>query len=219
VLRGWKEVCSFLVLMFCAVSSGSADKAVVIDDFENGLLAGWKEKSFMGKTVYRVVPDAETGGHCLRAESRGTASGLVFRREYDLRDYPILSWRWKIAATIAGGDETRKAGDDYAARVYVIFPHWFFPKTRSINYIWANRLPQGEYLPNSFSGNAVMLAVQSGNVNAGRWMTERRNVYEDYKRLFGEEPPKVGAIAVMTDTDNTGEEATACYDDIRIESE
>jgi len=218
-LRGGWAAGLLLALVLSAGSTGAAPRSLLIDDFEHGIRAGWEEKSFKGETVYRVVPDPETKGHCLQAEARGTASGLIFRREYDLRDYPVLSWRWRVAGTVAGGDETRKSGDDYAARVYVIFPHWFFPKTRSINYIWANRLPQGEHLPNPFSANAVMLAVESGNANAGRWMAERRNVYEDYRRLFGEEPPQVGAIAVMTDTDNTGGSAMACYDDIRIEGE
>jgi len=216
---GGRLAALLLVMLLSAVPNGAAAQGVILDDFERGIGAGWEEKSFKGETVYRVVPDAESAGYCLRADSRGTASGLFFPREYDLRDYPILSWRWKISAPVPGGDETRKSGDDYAARVYVIFPHWLFFKTRSINYIWANRLPQGEHLPNPFTGNAIMLAVESGGANAGRWMTERRNVYEDYRRLFGEEPPRVGAIAVMTDTDNTGAEATAYYDDICIEAE
>jgi len=208
-----------LSMFFSAAATAALAQGLLIDDFEHGIHAGWEEKTFKGETLYRVVPDPDSDGHCLQAESRGAASGLIFRREYDLRDYPVLSWRWKVSGTVAGGDETRKSGDDYAARVYVIFPHWFFPKMRSINYIWANRLPQGGHLPNPFSGNAIMVAVESGSANAGRWMAERRNVYEDYRRLFGEEPPRVGAIAVMTDTDNTGGAAEACYDDIRLEVE
>jgi hypothetical protein len=161
-----------------------------------------------------VVPDG--AGHCLKAESRDAASALLYKIEYDLRDYPILSWRWKVVNILEKGDETKKEGDDYAARVYVVFPHWFFPKTRSINYIWANKLPKGEHIPNPFTGNAIMVAVESGRENVGRWVSARRNVYEDYRLIFGEEPPKVGAIAIMTDTDNTGGSATAWYDDIHI---
>ena len=153
----------------------------------------------------------------LKAESRDAASCLIYRQEYDPKEFPILSWRWKVDNILDKGDETKKEGDDYAARVYVIFPHWFWPKTKSINYIWANKLPKGEFVPNPFAGNAVMVAVESGREKVGRWVSERRNVYEDYRRIFGEEPPKVGAIALMTDTDNTGGSATAWYDDIRIE--
>ena len=207
----------WLLLLILPVLATAGTTALLIDDFENGLRPEWKEKEFHGRTVYRVVA-AETG-HYLQARSTAAASGLIFEIEYEPADYPVLSWRWKIDGVIAGGDETKKSGDDYAARVYVVFPHWFFPKTKTINYIWANKLPKGESIPNPFTGNAIMVAVESGDEDSGRWVSEKRNVYEDYRRLFGEEPPAVGAIAVMTDTDNTGETAVAGYDDIRIQRE
>ena len=129
-----------------------------------------------------------------------------------------MSWRWKVSAINAKGDASHKEGDDYAARIYVVFPHWFFPMTRSINYIWANKLPIDSHIPSSYTNRSMMLAVESGSENVGSWRVERRNVLEDYRHIFGEEPPLVGAIAVMTDTDNTKEHALSWYDDIRIES-
>jgi len=214
--RGGLKIFLLLVGLAVAVTVGSAERSVVIDDFEDGLRPEWEVKEFKGRAVYLVAHDND-GSHVLKAESRDAASGLVFKKEYSLRDYPILTWRWKVANILENGDETKKEGDDYPARVYVVFPHWFFPKTKSINYIWANKLPKGEHVPNPFTGNAIMVAVESGRRNVGRWISERRNVYEDYRMLFGEEPPLVGAIAIMTDTDNTGGSATAWYDDIRIE--
>jgi DUF3047 family protein len=199
-----------------AVAGWCGERVVVIDDFESGILPRWQEKVFKGKTEYTVVADGE--GRVLCAESRGTASGLIFKKKYELKDYPLLTWRWKVSNVLAKGDARTKAGDDYAARVYVIFPHWFPLKTRSINYLWANRLPKGSFIPNSFYGNAVMLAVESGAEKSGQWVEARRNVFADYRMIFGEEPPLAGAIAIMTDTDNTGESVTACYDDIRLES-
>lgn len=203
-------------LMLTAAAQGSG-RFEVLDDFENGLSSNWEEKEFKGRTRYQVVPD--DGGHCLRAESRGAASGLVFRKEYRLQDFPLLSWRWKVENIVAGSDVASKSGDDYPARVYVVFPHWFPPKTRSINYIWSTNLAPGEFVPNSYFAGAVMLACQRGAEKAGGWVSERRNVLEDYRRIFGEDPPPVGAVAIMTDTDNTGEAAVAYYDDIRIEQE
>ena len=202
----------FLLVMMFPGGSHAAAAAIAIDDFEHGLAAAWTVKSFKGETVYRVV--AENGNHVLQAESRGTASGLVYHVDVDPHDYPLLTWRWKVAGTIPAGDERSKAGDDYAARVYVIFPHWFFPKTRTLNYIWANHLPKGELLPNAYTANAMMIAVQSGPQLAGRWLAERRDIVADYRRAFGEDPPRLGAVAVMTDTDNTGALATAWYDDL-----
>ena len=55
-----------------------------------------------------------------------------------------------------------------------------------------------------------------GPDQTGQWVTEQRNVVEDFKKAFGKEPPNIGAIAIMTDTDNTGETAEACYGTIKF---
>lgn len=187
----------------------------LIDDFELGLNSEWQIERFDGETEYSV--EQHNGNSVLQARSQGTASALLHETTYSLQDYPYLSWRWKIEDTLPQGDARTKQGDDYAARIYVVFPHWFFPLTRSINYIWANQLPRGSHLPSTYTANSVMVAVESGRDNRGQWRLERRNVLEDFRRLFGEEPPAVGAIAIMTDSDNTQGSALAWYDDIRIE--
>jgi hypothetical protein len=158
---------------------------------------------------------------------------LIRRVEIDLREYPILAWRWKVANVIENGDARRKEGDDYAGRVYVTFkydparvsvldrakyrlaalaygeglPHAW------INYIWDNRLPAGTTLPNAYSDRVRMLVLRSGSGEAGRWVADARDVYADYKRIFNEEPPLVSGVAIMTDADNTRSAATAWYGD------
>ena len=180
-------------------------------------LSGWEKKSFKGETEY--VLTKENGNTVVKAHSAGTASGLFKKTGLDPLRYRYLHWSWKIAGTVPNGDESSKAGDDYAARVYVVFPGRFFWQTRAINYIWANRLPLGKSAPNIFSGNAMMLAVESGSSKAGQWLSETRDVLADYRQLFAEEPGEIGGIAFMTDTDNTNSEATAWYGDIVISSD
>ncbi len=204
---------TFLFLSLAGAVAARQDM-IVIGSFADKGLEGWSAKIFNGVTEYRIIEDA--GQKVLQASSHGTASGLVFETAFDPHDYPILSWRWKVGNIIVKGDSHTKAGDDYAARVYVVFPHWLFLKTRSLNYIWANRLPKEAIQANVYTGNAMMIAVESGSENVGKWQPVRRDIVADYRRAFGEDPPQVGAIAIMTDTDNTGESAMAWYGDITV---
>jgi hypothetical protein len=203
-----------LALAFLLFALSAVSESLVLGNFSGGDLSGWKPKVFQGKTTYSLVTDGDR--RVLKAESDKAASGLFKEVELDPRKYPVLRWSWKIERTIPNGNEKTKEGDDYAARVYVVFPRTLFWKTKAINYIWANRLPKGESLPNAFTSNAMMVAVESGEGNAGTWVAEERNLYEDYRLLFGEDPPEIGAVALMTDTDNTGGKAVAYYGDITL---
>lgn len=106
--------------------------------------------------------------------------------------------------------------DDYAARVYIIFPSWFFPNTKCIEYIWSEDLPAGEIITSPYFSNIKLIVVRSGKNNNDEWVPEERNIYEDYRRAFGVNPSVVGAIALMTDTDNTMSSAEALYTDIKV---
>jgi hypothetical protein len=199
------------------------------------LPADWKPLEFPkipAHTSYRVEPDG--AGFAVRAESKAAASGLIRKLPIDLRQYPIVRWRWRVENLIEGSDPTRKAGDDYPARIYIAFRYEpervpFFRKAAfkaaqalfgdipigAINYIWTTRGTEGSVIDNPYAGSFVkMIPVRSGPERVGRWSEEQRNVYEDYRRAFGEEPPQIEGVAIMTDTDNTGESASALYGDI-----
>jgi hypothetical protein len=187
---------------------------IILDDYRTGLSPKWKEKSFKGHTAYEVTDEASV--RCIRAHSRGSASALYYEISFNPKDYPILAWSWRIAGILEKGDARTRAGDDYPARVYVVFPSVLFWRTRALNYMWANHFPKGQALPNAYTANTIMIAVESGPARQGQWVEEKRDIYADFQRYFGEAPPDVGAIAIMTDTDNTAEEATAWYGPIRI---
>lgn len=181
--------------------------------FSAGDLAGWQTKSFAGETRYALVEDQ--GLRVLRADSDGAASGLYREIAIDLKQTPVLNWSWKVDAVLAGNDERTRAGDDYPVRIYVVFSGGLrFWRTRAINYVWSGHQQIGSEWPNAFTGNARMVAVESGEGKAGGWVMYSRNVREDYRRLFRSEPGKIDAVAIMTDTDNTGQSATAWYGDI-----
>jgi len=202
-----------LVLLPGALFAGEAIPGqVTVAAFSSGDLSGWSKKIFKGETEYSIVQ--VDGRKALRAVSKNAASGLVKKIEKDPLRYPLLRWSWKIEKTLKREDATKKSGDDFVARVYVVFPRVLFWKTRAINYVWSAKLPLGTAIPNAYTDNAVMVAVESGDGKAGSWVNEERNIFEDYKRFFGEDPPPLGAIALMSDTDNTGDEAVAYFGDI-----
>jgi hypothetical protein len=210
----WTSLCPILccIVFFTAAVGWAGELAV--SNFELDGLKGWTPKIFEGKTAYNLVK--ENGRVVVQATSHAAASGLVKQIKFNPAEYRYLRWSWKVENIIEGGDEKTKAGDDYAARLYVVFPGYFFWQTRAINYIWANHLPKGESIPNAYTAQAMMVAVESGPSLAGGWLNEERDIWSDYKRLFGEEPKESTAIAIMTDTDNTGESAVAWYGDIVI---
>lgn len=204
----------YLILLLLLTALPAAAGELAVSNFASEGLKGWESKRFKGTTDYRIVE--EDGKRVIMAHAKGAASGKIKKLKFNPATYRYLKWSWKISGTVAGGNEKTKEGDDYAARVYVIFPGRFFWQMRALNYIWANRLPRGESVPNAFSSNAMLIAVESGPSKAGQWVAEERDILADFRRVFGEDPPQAGGIAIMTDTDNTGSEATAWYGDITL---
>lgn len=210
-----KHIVVSIIFVLSAVTIARSDDGF-FSRFTTDGLTGWETKSFKGETEYTIA--SEGGRTVVRAHSRGTASALFRRVRLAPARFRYLDWSWKIERTIEKGDETTRAGDDYAARIYVVFPGRFFWQTRAIAYIWANRLPKEEAIPSPFSGRVMMLVVESGSARAGEWINEQRDILADYRRLFANEPRDIGAIAIMTDSDNTGGAATAWYGDISLTS-
>lgn len=180
-------------------------------------LADWERHIFDGETEYSLIQ--ENDSVVVKAVSQATASGLIKEISFAPQQFRYLSWTWKINHTIAGGDATTKAGDDYAARIYVVFAGTFFWQTKAINYIWANHLEKNTFIANAYTSNTMMVAVESGPEKSGQWQKEKRDIYADFKMLFGSEPGEASAIAIMTDTDNTGGKAIAWYGDITLSTE
>lgn len=204
-----------LILLLVCTQAEASDTELHLGRFSTKDLTGWKEQTLgllKPKTRYSLSKDNDK--EVLVAHSTKSASGKIYTLNLDPKEYQTLKWSWKIDHTIKKGDEKTKDGDDFAVRVYVLFPRGFFSKTRAICYVWANKLPKGEHVTSPFTPNIITVAVDSGEELAGRWTFHQRNIGEDYKNFFGEEPPRIGGVALMTDTDNTGESAVGYYGDI-----
>lgn len=203
-------------LLLAAFPGWSAE--VNVAQFSKSNLQGWEEKSVSGHTEYALAE--EDGRTVLAANSKASASGYFRRIEVDLSLSPVLKWTWKVEKALPPGGERNKSGDDYAARIYVVFSEgpalW---KTRVLNYVWSSHQPVGSQWENASSATSRMFAVESGNEQVGQWRAYQRNIRDDYKKQFGEDITHAQAIAVMTDTDDTRQTAAAFYGDIVFASE
>jgi hypothetical protein len=124
-----------------------------------------------------------------------------------------------VGRILDGLDETSKYGDDYPARVYVVFSGGLlFWKTRALNYVWSNGRPIGSAWPNAYTNRFINIAVQSGPERVGQWVSQSRNIRDDYQHLVGGDIKQVDAVAIMTDTDDSGMAATAFYGEVRFSS-
>jgi hypothetical protein len=170
----------------------------------------------------------------VKAESDKSASGLIRKIRIDPEEYSILTWKWRVANTFKKGDASGKDGDDLPARIFINFEydprktdlrkkakyeiarmfHGEYPPLCALVYVWGNVTAKRVVIPDPFYENAVMIVVESGEARLNEWIEETRNIYEDYKAVFDETPPMISGVAIMTDSDNTGEAATAYYGDI-----
>lgn len=205
------------LLLACATVV--AAQSLPVSDFAGTGLDGWAEKRFEGDTDYRLV--TLDGRRVLRADSRGSASGLFRKLRVDLRETPFLNWSWRVENRLATGDEQTRGGDDYAARVYVVVDGGLLLwRTKAVNYVWAHGAEKGATWPNAFAGNSArMVAVRNREDALATWVVEKRNVLEDLQRLFGAEIAHIDAVAIMTDTDNGGGQATAYYGELFFTAE
>ncbi|HYE37363.1 DUF3047 domain-containing protein [Methylocaldum sp.] len=185
-------------------------------------------------TRFDVIRDE--GQNVLRAVSESAAATLTHKLRVDTARTPWLAWRWKVTRVLDRADLTRKDGDDYAARVYVLFDYGLdrlsvaerfrirlgrslygqdLPAA-ALCYVWDNRHPTGTSAWSAYTDRVRMIVVESGPERVGRWVTETRNVAADFRAVFGEEPPPIAGIALAADTDNTGESVVAYFGDVRF---
>lgn len=228
--------CSLLVLiMVCGVTSAAPDREdwYEVDCFtasgKAGKLEGWASADDSFHQLYTIGMEGEN--YFLQARAKGNGSIIAKEMNYDLKQFPVIAWRWRAHKLPHGGDERHKKSGDSAAGIYIIFPSAFKPealknrwgisipvpdamKPECIKYVWSATLPPGTVTDSPYSRKTKVVVLQNGSSSVNRWMTEEVNAYEDYKRLFKKEPGMVRAVGILTDADDTASEAMADYDDI-----
>ena len=222
---------NFLTLPACCL----ATEVLVREDFNS--LDGWKPLTFpkiKRHSRYTIIKEQDES--FLKAESNASASGIIYRKEFNVYDYPKVKWRWKIDNVYKKGNSEEKSGDDYPLRIYIIFKYepekasfgqriryglakkiyGEYPPHSSLNYIWANRRHTEKIFTSPYADEAKMIILEAGGEKAGKWVTEEADIIEDYKKAFGVPPPAIASIAIMNDSDDTGESSVSYIDFIEV---
>lgn len=201
--------------------AGAQTGRVVVEDWskqpagKRGIPDGWQGQNWGSpKYDFTVVSDSATRALHLRSDN--DSSTISKELKVDVTQYPILEWRWKVVVLPKGGDARRKDKDDEAAQLYVTFPR--FPsavRSRIIGYVWDSAAPAGAIFPSQKVSTVTFVVVRSGDADLGKWLTETRNVREDYRRIYGEEPHEaVGAVSLSINSQNTTSHAESYFGEI-----
>jgi hypothetical protein len=218
------------------VSAGAEKlkEPLIIDNFEGyggSIFSKWQIRDYTreeARKVYSIRRDDKN--HFLRADSRGSSIQIARQVKWDISKQQVLTWRWRVLAQPADASEDDSSRNDSAAGIYVVFPRkkipllpWDKQPINVIKYIWSTSLHRGRVLTKSKSALGMIIyegkfiVIESGQEKLGRWIDERRNVFEDYKKYFGSEPEfDPILVSILTDSNNTRDIAIADYDDITI---
>jgi Protein of unknown function (DUF3047) len=206
VRRGW------LLFLLVAIAPAAAAQGAryTVEDWsktpvgQKGVPTGWRTQSW-GSPKYEFEVVAGSPHRVLRLVSNGDSSTINKEVKVDCKDYQVLQWSWKAVELPKGGDARKKATDDEALQIYVTFPR--FPaavRSRVIGYIWDSTAPAGAIFKSEKTGLVTYVVMRSGDTDLGKWITETRNVCEDYKKIYGEEPDeRIEAISIGIDSDDT----------------
>lgn len=232
-----------VALAWACVAAAGAQTTGSVAPFSRGVSggpfpAGWEPLQLSGipPTRYALVRDGEAV--VVKAEADASASGLTFRLAQPSPDTRILRWRWKAERMPEGGDTTQRRTDDAVARVYVLFRRdresmtaaqrliedataAMFGQTAphsTLLYVWDARSRSGTSFTNPYADRVRNIVVESGSARLGQWIAYERDIVADYRAAFGETPPPLAGVAIMTDADNTGSRAAAYYGDIVLEA-
>jgi hypothetical protein len=184
-------------------------------DGKTGIPDGWKGQNW-GSPKYDFRIATQGGRKAINLKSANDSSTISKEVKVDVKTWPVLQWSWQVVTLPKGGDARKSATDDEAAQIYVTFPR--FPaavRSRIISYIWDTAAPVGSVFKSEKTGLVTYVVVRSGPADLGKWLTESRNVLEDYKKIYGEAPGEdVGAISIAIDSNDTNSTAESYFGEI-----
>ncbi len=205
-------------------------------EFNN--LSDWEALNFpkiKNHSIYSI--SSEKGRNILQCETNGSASGLIYKKTFNIYNYKKLRWKWKVTNIYNNADPFKKSGDDYPVRIYIIFKYdpdratlyekamynaakvvyGEYPPRSSLNYVWSSAVIDRRIITSPFTDRVKIVLLEKGAEKVNTWVTEEVNIFDDYRKAFGTNPPETASLAIMSDSDNTGQAAKACIEYIDIE--
>ncbi|MCP4297938.1 MAG: DUF3047 domain-containing protein [Proteobacteria bacterium] len=204
-----------IFLIFSTLAFADSGESNYLTRLDQPIEKEWKHHKFINETAYTLVEDE--GRAAIKAQGQLSASGLYKEISYSLKKYPWIQWQWKAETIHRSSNLSITDKQDMALGVFVIFPHWLIPwKTRVIAYVWVGANHQRGDIVRGKHSTFIVLRV--GTENSGKWIGESRNVYQDYRELFGEYPTNNPEnLALFTDNDQTLEPVVGYYGAIKVQ--
>ena len=215
-----------LTALYCCADSTPDDKLSASrswsEDFniaeKDGLPANWQEegsKIGVPETQCQTVKNSD-GTTVLRITCNKSTGGIIIAPKVNLNQTPIMRWRWRILNYPKAADGRDPKRDDQPIGIYLGMDDGFLKK-KSLAYRWEDLTPKG------FEGTVTYariltvhyITMRDNKSKAGEWITETRNVAQDFKRVYGKVPQKF-AISVIGNSQYTKSNTVAELDFIEF---
>jgi hypothetical protein len=170
-----------------------------------GVPPGWEKQNWGSPKYDFTIVDLD-GRRVLHLKSNdeGSTISKAVKGKVDLRKTPILEWSWKPVVLPKGGNSCKKELDDQAAQIFVAWRR--FPelvRSRVIGYVWDSTQPAGTICKSEKTGTVTYIVMRSGAGELNKWITERRNVRDDFRKLYGDDPDEPDAVSISIDSNDT----------------
>lgn len=185
-------------------------------DMKKGVPPGWELEKISGTPfICLIKSDPEKNGDPFHLSMKSDQSSFGIKKAVtvNLKEYPFLNWKWMASKLPQGGDARKAGTDDQAIQIYIAFPSTGFPAKFNmpvIGYIWDNEAPRDwTGRCQQFGGGKVRYMVLRNRTDKlGEWYAEKRNVYQDYRKLFkdlkdGEPTGPVQGISLFINSQHT----------------
>lgn len=189
---------------------------------------------FRAPTKFELIDDG--GTTVAHATSENSSSVMMENIDIDPRQTPILSWRWKAPRLVPGANSTSRRTEDAPVRLIIAFDgdkdklpfadQMTFAETRlllgleppyaTLEYTWGDGSAKESVIENGWNKRIRLLLARSGADQLGEWVMETRNIVEDFRRAFGEDPGRILSVGIHCDSDATETKSEGFFGDIKF---